>query len=496
MTLADAHALFRQGRLAEAETACRAVTAREAGNAAAFDLLGLIVFQTGRREEGLRLVETALRLAPANATALGHLGTMKNIMGDLVAAESALRRATNLSPTDANAHLNLGSTLVRLGDAEHAAESFRTALALAPGNAAARLNLAHLAADQGQFADAVREYETLLAREPKNTAARLGLARALLALDRPHDALAQIDAVSGAPAQGLGAQRMRASALEALGRNDEAVTVLAAASRVAPANAGVCYEHARLLYRAGHLQEALRRCETHIAAQGGNMDLFALIAFLYNEAGNAERRDHWLDFGAIREGRLRAPDGYRDAGQFLDRLLVEVQSHPTLKHAPANHATRYGKHSGELFTGSPGALGELERQVRAALDDYADSAQLPDEPAYRRLKPARYKIAAWSVIMESQGHQVAHNHPSAWISGVTYLQVPDVIEREADAKSGWIEFGMPPGNFGARAEPCVRCFKPERGKFFLFPSYYYHRTIPFHSDTLRICIAFDAVPVA
>jgi hypothetical protein len=42
--------------------------------------------------------------------------------------------------------------------------------------------------------------------------------------------------------------------------------------------------------------------------------------------------------------------------------------------------------------------------------------------------------------------------------------------------------------------PEVQTIRPEEGMLVLFPSYFYHRTIPFESTEERISIAFDAVP--
>ena len=39
----------------------------------------------------------------------------------------------------------------------------------------------------------------------------------------------------------------------------------------------------------------------------------------------------------------------------------------------------------------------------------------------------------------------------------------------------------------------VRLIKPVEGLMVLFPSYFYHRTLPFESDEVRISIAFDVL---
>ena len=39
-------------------------------------------------------------------------------------------------------------------------------------------------------------------------------------------------------------------------------------------------------------------------------------------------------------------------------------------------------------------------------------------------------------------------------------------------------------------------FEPEPGLMLLFPSYFYHRTMPFESADMRISISFDVLPKA
>ncbi|MCW5581951.1 MAG: hypothetical protein KIS72_11480 [Luteimonas sp.] len=36
--------------------------------------------------------------------------------------------------------------------------------------------------------------------------------------------------------------------------------------------------------------------------------------------------------------------------------------------------------------------------------------------------------------------------------------------------------------------------RPEEGTMLLFPSYFYHRTLPFEDESPRISIAFDVLP--
>ena len=72
--------------------------------------------------------------------------------------------------------------------------------------------------------------------------------------------------------------------------------------------------------------------------------------------------------------------------------------------------------------------------------------------------------------------------------------MPDVIDERDREPAGWIEFGPPPENFTSAAEPERRLCKPREGLMFLFPSYFYHRTVPTESTQNRISVAFDVIP--
>ena len=73
-----------------------------------------------------------------------------------------------------------------------------------------------------------------------------------------------------------------------------------------------------------------------------------------------------------------------------------------------------------------------------------------------------------------------HIHPSAWLSGVYYVALPSSLGADDDGTAGWIEFGRPYWDFQIRAEPETRLIEPEEGLMLLFPSYMFHRTLPFH----------------
>jgi Putative 2OG-Fe(II) oxygenase len=87
-----------------------------------------------------------------------------------------------------------------------------------------------------------------------------------------------------------------------------------------------------------------------------------------------------------------------------------------------------------------------------------------------------------------------HIHYDGYVSGVYYCQLPGIVAR-GPGQAGWFELGRLPDRFGCAVVE-VRAIQPREGMMILFPSYFYHRTVPFEAAETRISIAFDAMPVS
>ena len=179
-------------------------------------------------------------------------------------------------------------------------------------------------------------------------------------------------------------------------------------------------------------------------------------------------------------------------GEFNQALAEHILAHPTLVVAPTSHATRQGRHTGELLAEPKGPVAGLEARINEAVAAYIRA--LPQDPDHPFLAnpPERWRLTAWSVVLEAQGHQVPHIHP-AWLSGVYYVKVPQVVASDEARRAGWIEFGRPNPQIPATVEPEIRAYRPEEGLMVLFPSYFYHHTVPFETGEQRISIAFDVL---
>ena len=99
-----------------------------------------------------------------------------------------------------------------------------------------------------------------------------------------------------------------------------------------------------------------------------------------------------------------------------------------------------------------------------------------------------YVEGSWSVRLlgEQHGHNVPHNHPAGWLSTAFYIALPQDL---GTAPAGHIAFGSPPEELGLSLE-FYKTIAPQVGQSAVFPSYLWHRTMPFAKGE-RLALALD-----
>jgi uncharacterized protein (TIGR02466 family) len=359
----------------------------------------------------------------------------------------------------AGLHNDLGASLVELGQLREALVEFDSGLAL-EDSAALRVNRAHVLSELGDAAGALDGYARALELTPGAVAAELG----------------------------LGIQ------LRELGRTEEARRHLERAARLAPEDPRILCELALLEAQGGNVERAFARCDEYLARFPGRSGVLALLAPLAFELGLSERAAALLDYPRwVHRELLDPPPEFGDARRFHQAVAQHVIDHPSLAFSPKSHATRAGRHSGELLVEPLGPLAALERTLTRAIAEYWRRLPNPSEHPFVQARPASVGIHLWGVVLEEQGHQLPHVHPDAWLSGVFYAAVPDSCRKE-ESRDGWLEFGAPEPLLALRSAPPTLLVAPEPGLLVLFPSYFYHRTLPFEGEGTRVSLAFDVIP--
>jgi protein O-GlcNAc transferase len=136
-------------------------------------LLGLALFDLGRPDEGIRLMEEALARNPGAGHYYNNLGSRLIDHGDLVRAEQLLTDGATRSPGCPATRYNLGNALFRQGKYLLAIASYREALTLRPDFPTCDLQLGLALHNAGHRAEAVAHYQTAVAAHPDDPALRI-----------------------------------------------------------------------------------------------------------------------------------------------------------------------------------------------------------------------------------------------------------------------------------------------------------------------------------
>ena len=376
-------------------------------------------------------------------------------------AKTAFETALNEDPTLAVVRTNLAAVLHELGNFEGAVEQSQMALETAPNIFEARYNLGTALQELDRHEEAIKAYNEVLSHQPKHAAAAMNIA----------------------------------CGLQQMGQLKEASAAFERAISLDPGFPKAHVNHADLRLQQRDPIAALSICDEYLDRYPGDTSLMAFKAIALGDAGDREEAADLIDFDRFLQiQHIGAPAPHKDLASFNAALGAHILSHPSLNYAPQSHATRVGRHSGELLTEPKGPFSDLETLIWTAVDAYKSSVAGDATHPFLREQPESMKLSIWGVVMETAGHQIPHIHPAAWLSGVYYAKVPDVVGEETGERAGWIVLGRPPDHFHNSTDLEIRAIKPEAGLMLLFPSYFYHHTIPFQTNETRISIAFDLIP--
>lgn len=154
---------------------------------------------------------------------------------------------------------------------------------------------------------------------------------------------------------------------------------------------------------------------------------------------------------------------------------------------PSQYPIQKGEELNDLFSyrfKKYKAIQQLEKIIHSKVIQYLIEMCALDIDYFKDY-PDVLSLNGWAVKLKKGGYNEPHIHPQGWISGVYYSKVPNFSGVEL---AGSLELGVLLPN--TKFQP-IKSIKVKEGMFILFPSYYSHRTVPFHSEETRISIAFD-----
>ncbi len=148
-----------------------------------------------------------------------------------------------------------------------------------------------------------------------------------------------------------------------------------------------------------------------------------------------------------------------------------------------------------LLQSTAPAIVRLLRYFLSSVDEYR--AQLtPSEshPFDQQLTGEPLLVGCWSVKLPSGGFHVNHLHSQGTLSSAFYVKVPssiDAAHSQPHDRSGYLALGAP--RFPVPGVGSTHWVQPRPGRLVLFPSWFWHGTVPFVDEQSRLSVAFDAI---
>lgn len=282
------------------------------------------------------------------------------------------------------------------------------------------------------------------------------------------------------------------------GSLDQAVIFYQQALQYDPSCLNTYNNLAEALLKLDKQEEALVLINYCLIQQPGHVRALRLKSIVLSELGRTDELKQLMDFDQlIFCHHIKPVPPYNNIAEYHRQLANFVSRHPGLSSDIQDISTRHGSQTqGNLFAEKHALIDTLRQMVQQLVDDYVNTlARLPTHP-HVQVVPRHWRLEGWGVRLENQGYQQPHVHYDGWSSCVYYIKLPDVINQTENNNEGWIEFGFGPREFYKHSTPPTRRVKPEEGLFVIFPSWFWHETIPFQSDQPRISIAFDIIPTA
>jgi len=395
----------------------------------------------------------------------------------------SLKKAITLNPDFIIAIYNLGNTLKEMGNLEEAEINLKKCLELKPNFIEAYINLANIQSENNNFQDAEKSLKKCIELKSNFVPAHYNLGNLLKYLGRLDEALTSYDYTLKLKPNYIPALLGRGQIFFSEKKFDQALNDFD--------NCNTSESRARALitlYNLGSIDEIYQRIEKNAKLDEKNLRVAAFSSFIAHKEKRETKNNfckkplEFLYFSNL-------SSHLKNQNKFIDNLIDELK-HINASWEPSNKTTIKGFQSTKnLFVNPKGKIKDLQKIIINELQKY--NLKFKDKSCLFIEKwPLKKDLFGWHVILKQQGYQDPHIHPSGWLSGVIYLKTVPSLEKN----EGAIEFSLNAQNYSDSKSPKI-IHDPKEGDIVFFPSTLHHRTIPFTTDTDRIIVSFDLLPM-
>jgi tetratricopeptide (TPR) repeat protein len=448
----------------------------------------------GRQNEAVAHYRSLVALASDSHVAAHALAVALNTANQPEEAERLARQTLSRTRPTAALHLTHARSLITLERFEQAELALRECVRMEPRLAEAHNSLAQLVwLRTGNIAETTRALDQALEKYQHDDALWAARAALLQGAGDARGAYACLAERAARP-QPSPSLLIRAGLAALEFEPASALNLAEQALRAQPNN-----PTARKLLCGAYLgigdgAAAMAACGTLLAATPDDQYLIAMQTTALRLLDDP-RYETACDYDRmVLSQTLETPPGWPDLGSFLREVAARLNAlHNPHGHRLLFQSLRQGTETTQdLLRSADPVIQALFHAFAAPIARYRDYIGFGSDALRRRNQGASRYNGSWSVRLHRAGFHASHVHPRGWISSACYIELPDSMKAGRSAE-GILSFGAP-GMITTPSLDAELSVRPELGQLVLFPSYFWHGTLPFHSDQPRLTVAFDVVP--
>jgi protein O-mannosyl-transferase len=249
---------WKQSRMySDATVLFRSVIKKNSACWMAYNNLGILLMNSGQKNEGIGYFKKALEINPNYIRAYCNLGNALFQSGQTNAANAQFQKALEINPHNAGVRITLGNVLLQNGQNNAALAQFQKALEINPNNPEVYNIIGYLLEKNGRFDEAIAHYRKALEINPKYGDAYYNLGAILLNTGQTEDAIVQFRKVLEIKPRDGNAYNNLGNALMKIGQTDEAIACYRNALEINPNKINTLKNLSAAFAQKGKLADAI-----------------------------------------------------------------------------------------------------------------------------------------------------------------------------------------------------------------------------------------------
>ncbi len=444
---------------------------------------------------------------PNNVLALHNLATIKRRLELPNDAIALLKRAQALGLDSFQLHHNLGNAFSDLNDIDSAIAAYSKAISLNPYYIDSYKNLAALYSESGDISSAIALYENAISANRVSKDIILELIRNYLRVGNTEKSKLLISKYFSAD---KGSSKDKVDLYDTDTDTGEEIALVNAEVKYLENDIAGAFDALFGTLKDIESDKVLLQCAKYAIQTNNTSFVLEHMPELTNKKDSAVMAKAYLTLAERLLGQnahrqsychyenlvktFELPDAIsRDgAADFCKKLSAYLSTQHTAKSEPLQQTLNGGTQTrGNIFSQNDNELIVcLKAFCEQSIKDYISGLDRVAQPhPYLPALSNEIKfVGAWSVNLSNKGYHTNHVHPEGGLSAVFYVDIPNNLNESNE--EGHLVFGKP--NFDLPQDLTHEySVMPKIGKLVVFPSYFWHGTIPFHSSEKRLTVAFD-----